>query len=166
MLKSMSAAAAVAVVLSAVAVSESSAADWGRPGGGPYWHGSRAGAAPFVARGAYAAPPVIRAPRAPVSAGWTGGAYYPHHRHHRGFIGPGFAFGAGVAAGAALAAPYYAGAPYYSDSGYYDDAPAPVAAVPAPADDDAIAACMQTYDSYDPASQTFIGDDGVRYSCP
>ena len=31
---------------------------------------------------------------------------------------------------------------------------------------DAIGYCMQRYRSYDPNSQTYLGRDGMRYSCP
>jgi len=36
---------------------------------------------------------------------------------------------------------------------------------PAPGGD-AVAYCMQRYRSYDPASQTFMGFDGLRHPCP
>jgi len=42
--------------------------------------------------------------------------------------------------------------------------PAYVAAPPPPGD--AVAYCMQRYRSYDPASGTFMGFDGVRRPCP
>jgi len=61
--------------------------------------------------------------------------------------------------------PGYYGADYY-DYPYYDDS-AVVAAVPAPVGgDDAVAYCMQTYQSYDPASGTYLGYDGLRHPCP
>jgi hypothetical protein len=31
---------------------------------------------------------------------------------------------------------------------------------------DAVSFCMQRYRSYDPNSQTYLGRDGMRYSCP
>ena len=72
--------------------------------------------------------------------------------------------------GGALASSYYYGAPYdysygYDDPYYYDDA-AVVAVAPAPIGDDAVAYCMQTYQSYDPASGTYLGFDGLRHPCP
>jgi len=79
--------------------------------------------------------------------------------------GAGWGFGAGLLGGAivggALAAPYYYGAPYYPPAyygpGYY----------PAPAyGGDATAYCARRYRSYDPASGTFLGNDGVRHPCP
>ena len=43
---------------------------------------------------------------------------------------------------------------------------AAVAVAPAPVGDDAVAYCMQTYRSYDPASGTYLGYDGLRHPCP
>ena len=59
---------------------------------------------------------------------------------------------------------YYGSPSYYDDSyGYYDDGA--VAAAP-PAGDDAVAYCTQRYRSYDPASGTYLGNDGQRHPCP
>jgi hypothetical protein len=97
--------------------------------------------------------------------GWNGGYRY---RHRGGFF-PGAVAGAVI--GGALASSYYYGAPYdysygyYGDPDYYDDA-AVVAVAPAPVGDDAVAYCMQTYQSYDPASGTYLGLDGLRHPCP
>lgn len=80
----------------------------------------------------------------------------------RGF---GWGFGAGFLGGAlvggALAAPYYYGPyPYY-------DAPYPPAYYPAPGyGGNAAAYCASRYRSYDPATGTFLGYDGVRHPCP
>jgi hypothetical protein len=64
---------------------------------------------------------------------------------------------------------YYGGPAYYgpgyADDQYYDDG-AVVAVAPAPAGDDAGAYCAQTYRSYDPASGTYLGYDGLRHPCP
>ena len=104
--------------------------------------------------------------------GWNGG--YRHRRGGGGYF-PGAVAGAVI--GGALASGYaYSGGPDYYASGYYpgyddngygyyDDA-AVVAAAPAPVGDDAVAYCMQTYQSYDPASGTYLGYDGLRYPCP
>jgi hypothetical protein len=74
------------------------------------------------------------------------------------------AFAAGAIIGGALAAPYYYGPGYYPGP-YY---PAPYYARPyyegAPAGD--VAYCAQRYRSYDPASGTFLGNDGHRHPCP
>ena len=89
--------------------------------------------------------------------GYRGGGY----RHHRGGgFWPGVAIGVGV--GSTYG--YYGSPSYYDDSyGYYDDSA--VAAAP-PSDDDAAAYCMQRYRSYDPASGTYLGNDGLRHPCP
>jgi hypothetical protein len=82
-------------------------------------------------------------------------------RWRRGF---GWGVGAGLLGGAivgsALAAPYYA-APYYSEP-YYDGAYGP-GYYPAPSGD---AYCASRFRSYDPATGTYLGYDGVRHSCP
>jgi len=97
--------------------------------------------------------------------GWNGGYRY---RHRGGGFFPGAVAGAVI--GGALASSYYYGAPYdysygYDDPYYYDDA-AVVAVAPAPVGDDAVAYCMQTYQSYDPASGTYLGFDGLWHPCP
>jgi hypothetical protein len=85
-------------------------------------------------------------------------------RWHGGWgIGLG-ALAAGAIIGGALAAPYYYGPGYYPGP-YY---PAPYYAPPyysgAPAGD--VSYCAQRYRSYDPASGTFLGNDGRRHPCP
>ncbi len=92
-------------------------------------------------------------------------AFAQHHHgghwgHHGGWGWGGAAIGgfaAGALLGSALAAPNY----YYDDPGYYY---APdVYAGPNPS---AEAYCAQRYRSYDPASGTYLGYDGVRHPCP
>ena len=77
-------------------------------------------------------------------------------------------FGLGFATGALIgAAPYYYGGYGYDDyaysDGYYDDA---YVAAPAYGGDDDDGYCAQRYRSYDPASGTYLGYDGVRHPCP
>jgi hypothetical protein len=72
-----------------------------------------------------------------------------HHRGDRDNFRIGLGFGA----------PYYAYDPYYDDSGYYAYGAAGV-------DDDAVAYCMSRFQSYDPASGTYLGYDGLRHPCP
>src|ERR1017187_6484560 len=36
----------------------------------------------------------------------------------------------------------------------------------APVDDSAVAYCVQRFRSYDPASGTYLGNDGYRHPCP
>jgi hypothetical protein len=90
--------------------------------------------------------------------GWRGG--------YRGFGGPGLGFAAGaIIGGAFLGATrpygYYGNGSYYGygyDQGY-------VAASPYP-DGNEVAYCQQRFRSYDPASGTYLGYDGLRHSCP
>ena len=93
-----------------------------------------------------------------------GGRYYGggyRHHHRGGGFWPGVAVG-GIGIGSTYG--YYGSPSYYDDSyGYYDDSA--VAAAP-PTDDDAVAYCMQRYRSYDPASGTYLGNDGLRHPCP
>jgi hypothetical protein len=176
-LKVLSTAAVMALVLPMAAPSESFAQGWNGA--------SRAGNAPRVvgvpaARGGapaarFAGAPAARfnggggAPAAQFNgggnrfAGGGGGGYYRHRNN--GFI-PGAVAGAVI--GGAIASQsygYYAGPTYYDDQQYYDDSGV-VAVAPAPAGDDAVAYCMQTYRSYDPASGTYLGTDGYRHPCP
>jgi hypothetical protein len=118
-------------------------------------------------RAAGASAPAVSQFNAGAYRGGSGGDYYHHrdHDHDRRFF-PGVVAGALV--GGALAADSYAyyGGPgyapgYYGDQ-YYDDS----AVAPAPVGDDAVAYCTQTYSSYDPASGTYLGYDGLRHPCP
>jgi hypothetical protein len=91
---------------------------------------------------------------------WRGHGGWHHHGWHRGG-GWGPAIGAGIAGlaiGSALAA-----RPYY-DYDYYGAAP--VYAAPVRPYAPSVAWCEQHYRSYDPGSQTYLGYDGVRHSCP
>jgi hypothetical protein len=77
--------------------------------------------------------------------------------------------GGAIAANDAYA--YYGGPAYYDydQPAYYDDQYADdgaVAVVPAPVGGDSAAYCAQRYRSYDPASGTYLGFDGLRHSCP
>jgi hypothetical protein len=86
----------------------------------------------------------------------------------RGF---GWGFGAGFLGGAivggALAAPYYYGAPYYYyGAPYYPPAAYGPGYYPPPAYPGGATDCARRYRSYDPATGTFLGNDGVRHSCP
>ncbi len=66
---------------------------------------------------------------------------------------------------------YVAVAPgYCGQAGYYPPPPPPPAAYypppPPPAQVGAVDYCAQRYRSYDPASGTYLGFDGVRHPCP
>lgn len=91
--------------------------------------------------------------------------------------GAAIGLGAGLLLGGAIAAAaaprYYGPGPGYGYGyGYggptYYQAPAPVVVAPsygyAGGDDEAY--CMQRYRSYDPASGTYLNNDGNRYPCP
>jgi hypothetical protein len=112
--------------------------------------------------------------------GFRGGDRGGHDRH-RGF-GRGVGFAAGLAAGSALGYGYggyydpgYSGDDYaynnnYYDNGYsgydngyssYDGDPGYVVSNGADP-----SSCAQRYQSYDPASGTYLGYDGLRHPCP
>jgi hypothetical protein len=54
------------------------------------------------------------------------------------------------------------GGPYDQSSGVYDEAPG----MGAPGDQSAVASCEARFRSYDPASGTYLGFDGMRHPCP
>ena len=81
-------------------------------------------------------------------------------RDHGRRFGRGFGFGAGLVAGSALGYGYYD--PYYYDNYAYDDYYAPGYAVSSVVDP---SYCAQRYRSYDPASGTYLGLDGLRHPC-
>jgi len=89
-------------------------------------------------------------------------------RYH-GWGGAGAGLAAGLAAGSALGYGVYGGYddPYYYgdyayDGDYYDPGDAVVVGQNATGD----AYCAQRYRSYDPASGTYLGFDGLRHPCP
>ncbi len=104
-----------------------------------------------------------------------GGNRSDHDRHHG--YGRGFGFAAGLAAGSALGYGYggyydpYAYFGYY-DPNYYNDGYGSndpgydgySGSVVSSGTDASY--CAQRYHSYDPASGTYLGDDGLRHPCP
>ena len=99
------------------------------------------------------------ASRGYANRGGYGGRYYGGgYGGGWGYYGGGFAAGAIV--GGLLAAPYYDG---YGYDGYGD---VDAYAYEAPVDDSAVAYCVQRFRSYDPASGTYLGNDGYRHPCP
>ena len=83
------------------------------------------------------------------------GRYRYGYRYGYPRYGYGYGYGSGLGVGLALSAPYYATTPYYGyDRGYY-----------AGGDDD-VAYCINRFQSYDPASRTYLGYDGFRHTCP
>ncbi len=133
------------------------------------WHGYRGPGIAGLAAGA-----VIGGVAAAAAAAqpWTwpyygDDAYYPGY----GNYDPGYAAGPGYAPGdgygyddedAYQPAPGYA-APGYAAPGYASRGYAAPGYAAAGRDD---AYCTQRYRSYDPASGTFLGYDGVRHPCP
>lgn len=99
---------------------------------------------------------------------WNGGGGHWHGggwRHRGGGFWPGFAAGAAIGGLGSYA--YYGGGyyddPYYYGDTYYDE---PSVAVVPDTGGDATAYCAQRYRSYDPASGTYLGYDGLRHPCP
>lgn len=94
---------------------------------------------------------------------WHGGGW---HRRGGGGFWPGFAAGAAVGGLGSYA--YYGGSysndPYYYGDSYYDEPS--VAIVQDDVGGDSAAYCAQRYKSYDPASGTYLGYDGLRHPCP
>jgi hypothetical protein len=78
---------------------------------------------------------------------WDNNWRWRHRHHRRSNFSIGFGFGA----------PYFYDSPYYAyDPGYYADY----------ADDDAVAYCMSRFRSYNPATGTYTGFDGLQHPCP
>jgi hypothetical protein len=105
--------------------------------------------------------------------GWNGRGFDHDHGFRRG---PGFGVSVGIGAGypyyddyAYNGYPYDSSAyydnPYYSDTYAYDTDPAFGVTIGTGTGGD-IDYCMQRYRSYDPASGTFLGYDGIRHPCP
>jgi hypothetical protein len=154
-------------------------------GGGAHMGGGSFGGGPRIGggSGSFAASAAVRPSAGPTFSGgsrtfaatggnWSGGSNWNGgnwrggwHHHHGGGFWPGFAAGAAIGG---LGSYAYYGGPYYDDSyydgGYYDDS-ATVAVVPDTGGDGA-AYCAQRYRSYDPASGTYLGYDGLRHPCP
>jgi hypothetical protein len=127
---------------------------------------------------ALAAPASAQSAGAPhaQSAAWHGGW---HGGWRGGGWGPGAVVG-GIVGGAVAAAtsPFWGGdygyygpgyaydySPGYSGYGSSDYAYAPDPYMGAPAGG-SVAYCAQRFRSYDPASGTYMGYDGIRHSCP
>jgi hypothetical protein len=119
------------------------------------WHGRGFGAG----LAGLAAGAVIGAATAPLwgygyGYGYYGGYGYPGYAYHTGY----------------MPAPDYAYAPddgYYSGPGYVYGAvgvPTVTYAAPGPGFDPGY--CASRYRSYDPASGTYLGYDGMRHPCP
>ena len=83
---------------------------------------------------------------------------------------------AGLAAGAIIGGAVAASQPWYGydyspatlryDPGYYSYGYAPGGYVATAPGGDDVAYCEQRFRSYDPASGTYLGFDGLRHPCP
>jgi hypothetical protein len=158
-------------------------------GGAPQTHANFGGGAP-QAHANFAGPRVAQAPaQGNVQTNFArgGGNQVAFNRgggrYHRGggWGGPAAGFAAGVAVGSAFGGPYYNnyydnGDPY-AYNGYYDNGDNSYAYYDGPVDDgttvyDSSGApadvnyCIQTFRSYDVRTQTYLGFDGLRHSCP
>jgi hypothetical protein len=94
---------------------------------------------------------------------WQGGGW---RRHGGGGFWPGVAAGAaigGLGSYAYYGGGYYNDPSYYADDSYYDE---PSVAVVPDGGGDATGYCVQRFRSYDPASGTYLGNDGLRHPCP
>lgn len=120
-----------------------------------------AAAMPWLVASASAAP--ISAPRGLENAATTSFETVQYYRRgwRRGgrFLGP--AIAGAIIGGAIIGAtqPYPYGPYYYGPGPAYVVAPNPYPA-------NAIAYCQQRFRSYDPASGTYLGYDGLRHPCP
>ena len=120
----------------------------------------------FQTGGALAVPaPGVRS--APVTAPSQGAIEQVQWRRggwYRGRSGAGWGIGAGILGGAilgsALAAPYAGRSYYYYPSTRY------YGAYRGGGDFDEVEYCSSRFRSYDPASGTYLGYDGLRHPCP
>jgi BA14K-like protein len=177
-MKVFSAAAVLAIALPAVTPSASFAQDAHR--GGPAAHGGggprggpamRGGGGPRV-NGGGAGPRVGGG--GPRFSGGGGG--YRGGGGGGGFI-PGAVAGALIGGAVASQGGYYGGGGYYGNGPYYagqsygytqpyDDGDADAIEGSPQGDDGSVNYCMQRFRSYDPASGTYLGNDGARHPCP
>jgi hypothetical protein len=150
----------------------------------PAWFAGSAAAEPIGASLGLHGTPDATVQTVAWRGGFGGRGWGGHGWGGRGWWGGGAALAAGAIIGGAVAAsqPWYGYdydyAPGYYNYGYdpsyysYGYAPggysygyAPGGYVSAAPDEDA-AYCAQRYRSYDPASGTYLGYDGLRHPCP
>ncbi len=157
--KILSTAAALAAVVAIAAPDPSFARPGGKGGGVRAAGGARAGGFRAGGAGFRGGAPAAR------FSGRGGEGFRGGNRGGGGFF-PGAVAGAVIGGAIATGGYGYYGGPGYAP-GYYDDQQYDDAAMAqAPAGDDAVAYCMQTYRSYDPQSGTYLGNDGMRHPCP
>jgi len=157
-------------------------AHFGGGGGGMHFSGGggmHVGAAPMGGAAGFRGAQASIGPRAaPINGGNFAGRTSPQFAqggfrdrdHDRFGRGVGFVAGLGLGYGYGYD-PYYYGGDYAYDDGYYDDSYAayPGYVAPGPGYEVSSAAdptyCAQRYRSYDPASGTYLGFDGLRHPC-
>ena len=157
-------------------------AHFGGGGGGMHFSGGggmRVGAAPMGGAAGFRGAQASIGPRAaPINGGNFAGRTSPQFAqggfrdrdHDRRGFGRGVGFVAGLGLGYGYD-PYYYGGDYAYDDGYYDDSYAayPGYVAPGPGYEVSSAAdptyCAQRYRSWDPASGTYLGYDGLRHPC-
>jgi hypothetical protein len=93
---------------------------------------------------------------AAVGGAIVGGALAAATSPFYGYYGPGYAYDYG---------PGYAYEPAYGSGYAYGPGYGAYGSAVAPAGGD-VAYCEQRFRSYDPASGTYLGYDGIRHSCP
>lgn len=123
-------------------------------------------ALPMAAMSPGHAAPLAPSQSAVTAHAGTGNSLLTQVQHHGGGHHGGGGLGLGLAAGALLGGAIAAGSnPYYGyGPRYYRE---PVVVAPAYGyGGDAEAYCMRRYRSYDPASGTYLNNDGNRYPCP
>ena len=139
-----------------------------RVGGGGGFHGGgsggfHGGAAPFTAAAAAAfmvgAAPFTAVAAAVAAAGTAATPEGAADTEMAMATATGCALGLGLLGGAIIGSQY----PYY-DSGYGDEAG--YDSYPQDGGGDSSAYCARTFRSYDPASGTYLGYDGLRHPCP
>lgn len=146
-------AAAIGASLFLITATAPAQAQWRSHGGGWRHGGGWGGAAAGFAAGAIVG-----------SAVGAGGYYYgPYGYGYSGYYGPDYAYDS----------PSYGGRYGYADSGYgpyasddtygYDGYAQGGGAY---ASGDGASYCAQRYRSYNPATGTYLGFDGLRHSCP
>ena len=143
--------AVLAVAGTTAAMIDLADAQGGRGGGGVARGGGAfagGGGAGFTRGGGFLGANVAR----------VGGGYRPGYGYGAAAI-----IGAGIATG--LAAGAYGGYPYYSDGWNEPAYGGYVVADPYAGGNDG-AYCVQRFRSYDPASGTYLGVDGLRHPCP
>jgi len=151
--KFLAGAAALAIVGGALLTSSAPASAWGR----------NYARAPAAAAGALVGGAIAAA----TSPFWWGNGYgyYPGYTYPRsyGYYGD-YAYNPGIGWwGWGSNGPYGGGGTYSWNNGSYGYAPGYVTPNSGVRDD---AYCARRYRSYDPASGTYLGYDGVRHACP